>query len=330
MTDMFIPRKEKIIITIEAIGYVLLIILASYFTINGNIFIRMVPMIYLLGIFGITLFDKPIVTIILSCISTCIFSYFSENEINGNVFIYTAYSGLMITLGTFTGHILNILYENYKLRKFIKYYHKIIYFVLLVLCVLIPIFLNNIVNSNMISYLIAKEEIGKYINDNYAYSEYYIKDIKYNKGMYAFVASIDGIDVKLNYTFSEKVLDINMKNRIEKLNKALNAEMNILLKENGLTELAVKCSYGYSKIATMPDIIKINVLNVKANKLDNVLVFLETITEWNKYDIIDRIDIVVEGKDVSIAKKNLEEKNITKEYILNGMKQEILDSKEDR
>ena len=327
---MFIPKKEKVIITIEAIIYVLLVVLASYFTINGNIFLRMVPMIYLLGIFGIILFDKPIVTVILSGISTFVFGYLTESEINSTIFAFTIYSTLMIILGSVTGQVLNTLYENYKLRKFIKYYHKIIYIFVLIACILVPLFLNNMVNGNMISYSIAKKEISKYINDNYVFSEYYIEDIRYNKGMYEFMASIDGIDVKLNYSFLEKVLDGNMKNRIEKLNKSLNAEMNILLKENRLTELDVKCIYGYSKIATMPDVIRMNVVNVKKTQLDKVIVFLETITKWNKYDIVDRIDIAIEGKTVSILKKDLGKKEITKEYILNGMKQEILDSKEDR
>ena len=151
---MFIPKKEKVIITIEAIIYVLLVVLASYFTINGNIFLRMVPMIYLLGIFGIILFDKPIVTVILSGISTFVFGYLTESEINSTIFAFTIYSTLMIILGSVTGQVLNTLYENYKLRKFIKYYHKIIYIFVLIACILVPLFLNNMVNGNMISYSI--------------------------------------------------------------------------------------------------------------------------------------------------------------------------------
>ena len=161
MTDMFIPKKEQLIITIAAVIYVIFVILASYFTICGDMFIRMVPMLYFLGIFGVIAFNKPIVTVILSCISTVVFGCLVEHDINSSIVLFSIYSAFMIICGEVTGHILNLLYENYKLRKFIKYYHKIIYLIVLAACIFIPLFLNNIVNSNFVSYLIAKKEVNK-------------------------------------------------------------------------------------------------------------------------------------------------------------------------
>ena len=49
MSDMFLTKKEKLVIIIEAIIYIALVILASYYTIFGDMFIRMVPMLYFLG-----------------------------------------------------------------------------------------------------------------------------------------------------------------------------------------------------------------------------------------------------------------------------------------
>ena len=137
MSDMFIPKKERIILAVEAIIFVSLIILSSYFTIYGNIFIRMVPMIYFLGIFGVVLFNRPVVTTILTGICTIVFGTLIEQKINGTVLMFSIYSVFMILCGLTTGHILNIFYENFKLRKFIKYYHKIIYIVILLICILL-------------------------------------------------------------------------------------------------------------------------------------------------------------------------------------------------
>jgi len=334
MTDMFIPKKERVIITIEAIVYVILVVLASYFTICGDMFIRMVPMIYFLGIFGVIAFNKPIVTVILSCVSTAVFGCLVEHDVNSSILLFVIYSAFMIICGEATGHILNLLYENYKLRKFIKYYHKIIYVIVLAACIFVPLFFNNLVNSNFVSYLIAEKDVNEYINENYAYSNYYMQDAKYNSsykgGMFEFNAVIDGINVQFNYTFDEKVFDVNMNKRKETLNRIANAEINILLKKYDLTNLDVECRYDYSEIATVPDIIKMNILNVSTSEIDNVVSFLRHIKEWSKYSIIDRIDIAIEEVNVSITKKDLAEKEITTEYILNGMKYETLSSKEGR
>lgn len=332
MTDMFIPKKEKIIITIEAIIYIVLIILASYFTICGNMFIRMVPMLYFLGIFGCIMFNKKIVTVLLTTISIFTFGCLIESEVNMNIVLLSIYSAFMIVLGETTGYILNLLYENFKLRKFIKYYHKIIYIILLILSVLIPVFLNNIVNSNMISYMTARKNIDKYINENYAYSEYYIEKTdyipSYNGGIYEFNSVIDGVEVKLNYISKDEIADINMNNRKENLNRIANAGMNILLRDNNLTNLDVECRYGYSKVSTEPDIIRINIKNTKAEQIDDIVKFMSAIKTWDKFDIIDRIDVQIDSVNVLIYKKDLDEKDITRDYILNGMQQEMLDSRE--
>lgn len=334
MTDMFIPKKERAIITMEAVIFVILVVLASYFTICGDMFIRMVPMIYFLGIFGVIAFNKPIVTVILSCISTAVFGCLVEHDINIDVVLFVVYSAFMIICGEVTGHILNLLYENYKLRKFIKYYHKIIYVIVLVACIFVPLFLNNLVNSNFVSYLIAEKDVDEYINENYAYSSYYMQDVKYNSsykgGMFEFNAVIDGVNVQLDYTFDEKVTDVNMNKRKEALNRIANAEINILLRKYDLINLDVECRYDYSKIATIPDIIKMNILDVNSSEIDDVVSFLKYIKEWSKYSIIDRIDIAIEDVNVSITKKDLEEEEITTEYILNGMEYETLSSKEGR
>ena len=331
MTDMFIPKKEKILITIEAIIYIILIVLGAYFTICGNLFIRMIPMLYIIGIFGVIMFNKPVVTVLLGTISIFTFGALIENSINLNIVLLAIYSAIMIGFGVVTGHILNVLSQNIKLRKFIKYYRKIGYVVALVITVILPVILNNIVNSNMISYIVAKNNISEYINRNYGYSECYIAKTEYipsyNGGEYEFTTMIDNTEVKLRYNKKE-IVDVNLINRKEQLNKIINASMNIFVKENNVAELDVKCRYEYSKIATIPDIIQINISNVQSLEMDNLLTFINSLKNWEYFNDLNRIDIQIDDKAVSINKKDLKNKNITEEYILNGMKQETLNNKE--
>lgn len=328
MTDMFIPKKEKIILTVEAISYVLLILLASYWTICGNLVIRMVPMIYFLGVFGVILFKKPVVTVILNFVSAVVFGMLVEHEFNLSIFLYCLYSSFMLVCGEITGHILNVLYENYKLRKFIKHYTKITYVIILIVCILVPLFLNNIVNSNFVTYISAKNSVIKYINEHYAYSHCYIDQVSYKYGVYEFKVNIDAVDVLIEYRLNGNIADINVEKRKESLNKVANAEINILLKENNLTNLNVNCIYNYSKIATVPDIIKLTIDDIGRDKLKDIVSLVEIIKRWNKYNLVERIDVAIDGISVSITKKDLQDKNITEEYLLNGMDIEMLDSKE--
>jgi len=330
MTEMFIPKKEKFIITVEAIVYVFLVILSSYFTIYGDIFLRMVPMIYFIGILGVILFNKPILTTILVGISTLTFSITLENALNKDVYIFLFYSVSMIVCGEITGYILNLLYDNFKLKKFIKYYRKIVYVVVLVIVIVVPVFLNNLVNGNFITFLKASKNVNKYITENYVYSNCYTKNISYKQGSYTFKLDIDGLDVILIYMPNNEISDVTMNDRKEKLNTIANAEINMLLKEFNLTELDVKCVYDYSKIATLPDTIKMNVWNAKKSEINKIVDFISHIKTWSKFNLVERIDIAIDDLTVCISKKDLLEKDITEEYILNGMNYEILGSKEDK
>lgn len=332
MSDMFIPKKEKIKIIAEAVIYVVLVIGASYFTIFGDMFIRMVPLVYILGILGNVMFNKPIITIVLTGVSVCTFGYITENGINTDVILYVIYSISMLGLGIVTGYILNELYENFKLRKFIKYYTKIAYILSLVVVILIPLFMNNLVNSNMITYLVARNRVNKYVRENYAYSDYYIVNVSflpsYTAGVYEFDTVIDGTKVKLNYSLDNEIADVNMNERKETLDKMLNAEINIILKQNNLQSLDVSGKYEYSKIATIPDSINISMTDITESKLDNVLEYITILKGWDKFEKISRITIEFAGSAMTINKSDLTKKDITKEYILNGTKYEMLDNKE--
>lgn len=332
MSDMFIPKKEKIKIILESVIYVALVIVASYFTIFGDTFVRMIPMIYFIGILGNMMFNKSAVTLVLTSISVFVFGYMSENAINTNIILFVIYSASMLGFGIVTGYILNTLYENFKLRKFIKYYTKMAYIITLVLVILIPLLMNNLVNSNMIIYSIAKSRVDKYVRENYAYSEYYVTKgtyiPSYQIGAYEFDIVIDGTKVKLNYMLNNEIADVNMNERKETLNNMLKAELNILLKQNSLQILDVTGSYDYSKIATTPDSINISISNLSEKEIDYAVSFISVLKKWSKFDKLDRINIDVDGKAVIIDKDDLNNKDITKEYILKGTEYEILDSKE--
>lgn len=332
MSDMFIPKKEKVKIIVEAAIYVALVIAASYFTIFGDVFIRMIPMIYFLGVFGNIMFNRPIVTIFLTSISVFTFGYIVEESINMNIILFTLYSAFMIGFGTITGYILNELYENFRLRKFIKYYTKIGYIISLVVVILIPLFMNNLVNSNMITYLSARNKVNEYVRENYAYSEYYVVKVSflpsYAVSSYEFDTVIDGTNVKLNYTLDNEISDTNMIERKMYLDDMLNSELSSLLNQNDLQNLTITGKYEYSKIATIPDSINISIIDVEENELDNVLQCISVIKKWEKFEKIVRVNIELNGNLVSINKSDLTKKNITKEYILNGTEYEMLDSKE--
>ena len=88
---------------------------------------------------------------------------------------------------------------------------------------------------------------------------------------------------------------VNMNKRKDNLNKIANAELNMLLKKNKLEFLNVEAKYDYSKIATNPDSINIIVTNVNENQIDNIVSFVMALKKWNKFEKIERLNIVING-----------------------------------
>jgi len=306
---MYLTRIEKRKIYIESIAFIVSIFLASYLVICNNIFIRMIPVLYILGIVGRKVFNKPIITSILGFFNILIFGFVINGSFDINVLLLAVYSLFMIIAGEATGYIIFELYQNFKLRKFIKHYTKIAYSVSLFFLILIPLFLNNLVNSNIVTYAINKAKIESYIAEHYS-NTYSINNVNYTPaitgGMYEFTVAIDSYVVKLDYGKGQ-ITDVNLMERAQEYDQAnstgitkvsesnLNQEIGKVVNINNYSDIKIEGRYDYSEVKLLPDIIKISIELTDSN-IDNIVKIIDSIKAWENFNIVDRIDIVTQNR----------------------------------
>lgn len=332
MSDIYLTKKERKTIYTEAFVYICFVLFACYLTVFGNTFVRMIPMLYILGIIGRILFKRPIETTIFGFITILVFGFLLEAKITWMVILLSIYSSAMIIFGSITGYILKLLYENYMHRKFIKYYKKIGYIVGVIFALIVPLMLNNLVNSNPISYYIAKTNLEKYVKEKYNAKEYNITNANYipsyEGGIYKFDMKIEGVDIifKSNNKNTE-FIDENLEERKLSMNNSINIETKRLLLDNNIKDIKIKSRYEYSKLLLLPDQIKI-LLEAENQNIEGIVKTIDIIKRWNKSDKVERIDILNGDKGLSINKRELAEKVIDVDYIKKGMEQEFLDDKE--
>lgn len=328
---MFLTEKERIYIYVEAIIYVGLVLLLSYLTIFGSIVITMFPLMYILGILGKWIFKKGTLTTILGTICIIVAGFVIEGKVTFSTVMLAIYSGFMVLSGVGLGYICSELYENHKLKKFIKYYTKIKYVVFLAILIVLPVIFNMIARGNILSYITAKKNVETYVKDNYdAWSFKHIKTEyipSYKGGKYIFGTYINDDVVYFSY-YNGSVSDESMTERLERYNKILQKYISLMYKEGKIDEnLEVKATYSYTRIELEPNEI-IVIVQGENEDIDNVITCINNINESKNFVNISRIDVILDKKSTSITKEALK-KEITKQYILNGISQEILDKDEE-
>jgi hypothetical protein len=86
------------LVFIEGIVYSLLIIVTIIAITIGPIYIKFIPILYILGILGNMLFKRPIITSIFACIvSICIIQILGEYTLSFNI-LKSIYVGLLVFL----------------------------------------------------------------------------------------------------------------------------------------------------------------------------------------------------------------------------------------
>ena len=95
--------NNKTINYIEAIVYICAIIICIFVCNSGPIYIKMLPILFLLGFVGRIIFDRPVVTTIFGIVtSLCIVKLLSNTDFWNNFFLSLC-TGLNISLGELFG-----------------------------------------------------------------------------------------------------------------------------------------------------------------------------------------------------------------------------------
>lgn len=165
---------------IESLIYICSIIIVVMANVFGPVWVKMIPLLFILGIIGKIVFDRPIVTTIFgSIVSLCVIYISGVTNLLENILnslIFTIY----IALGEVFGTEIKQLYERYYVDK--KRDNKkvakslVLSLVVFLLCTLF----HNYTDSNIFMYNNAKSRLKRYLLLNYPEQKFEILSASYD------------------------------------------------------------------------------------------------------------------------------------------------------
>ncbi len=341
-------EKQHLKSIIESTIYILAIIVIIFANIFGSIYIRMIPLLFILGIIGKIVFNRPIVTSVFSVIvSICFVKLSGITSLKENLLISFS-MGLYVCLGEITGFMLQIILKGLKSRKKTK--KVVISYIVVPIVFVIILGVKNYLNSNIFTYLKYENELINYLEKNYNDRNFKILNAHYNfigdknfkfsvkedtqNRVYNFVVYIDNkLDVQDGIILSE----LSVKEA------KYNSKLNIYLKENGLLEKYSNIEIKFKTIDT--DEIELEITKIEENIDDNITLefskmvsyILKDLENFELMNNVNQVFISLVSKNnkqedlfsyIYLERyKNNNEKNIEKdyEYINRSLKIEFID-----
>lgn len=220
--------KDNMMI-IESIIYIMLLVLVIYLNINGAIIFKFLPSLFVLGIVGNYIFDKPIITSCFSFVTSLTFvEFLTANSLTDNI-IYSIYVMALVGFGEAVGYFIKHLKKNTNKNNKLKNGKTVVDILIISL---VSIMLNDYIQGSVYNYLDSKKILNEYLETSYSFSDIKIYDGKYinyedddgliskyfrfkveieNDVFYYFVDSQSDkvIDEYLNAFASKKVSDLN-------------------------------------------------------------------------------------------------------------------------
>ncbi len=187
---------------IETIIYILVIIMTVTLYILGPIYIKFIPLLFILGIIGNIIFKRPWITAIFTFIvSLFVNEVFNVTSFTNNL-LESSYTFIFVILGEFVGNFAKIAYQN-KSKKVTSKDIKNYTYILVITS--IALLFSGYIDGNLFNYLKSHEILTSYITNTYNIlpENIIIKNDKYVNGTnnyYSF--EIENLDVSSkSYTF---------------------------------------------------------------------------------------------------------------------------------
>ena len=350
----FFSKKQREYI--EAIVYILAIIIVIFCKVYGTIYFSLIPLLVILGIVGKVLFNRGVVTTVFGIlVSVCMVYTKGDMEILENI-IYSSLVGLDIAMDELLEEYLKKAYlllkkKKSKTKKIRKKDLKI-YTSLIIICI-VTFIVNGYTNGNILSYEKCKASLLKYINENYmSKDDFRIVNVTYAVGLnpnYSFNvynSQEDHISKFVVYLKNTNIVEDEYKDTIlAKNNSIKNKELKEYLDNNSFSKK-------YGDIDISLKILDKENIEIELNKsveilndiekevfAKQVVEFLEDIKGYKDYAILQDLLISISNKndekDIVISNIYIEgyNKNIVNsneepfKYILKSLSIEYIDSK---
>lgn len=325
---------------IEAVVYILAIIVAIFACNCGPIYIKMLPILFVLGFVGRIIFDRPVITTVFGIVTAvCIIKITSNLEFLDNFFLSMC-DGLNIALGELFGEYFLKSKKFYDKKKNLKSKGVFFTYSVAVVVFFISIGVHFYTNGNYISYFRAKNSLYDYLENTYSGQNFKIVNCKYTfYKTKSYTFEVKNITKNINTNFivlknnDYAVYDEYKFKTQSKNNTELNTKFNEYIK-NLDTNLDLKI--GYLDSGKIKLIISKNVENVDKTSIEKFALEVNELAMHLKNfkdDLnIDYVEISLIDKLQSsnslvsdFTVKDIEDQNNIYEYILNSLDLEFID-----
>lgn len=334
MSQIYLTKIERKTIFTKSLIFVLIMFIISDLTVTGPFYFNFIPWMYILGIAGSV---KKIDSVLMSVIGTFtvfVASLITQGGFAWSCMITTLITLLMLVLGIITGKIIYEFILEHRLVKYIKPSKKTIYIISIVAMVIVAFVTVGTYNGNVVTYLKSRGNLEEYIYQTYGIEEFETLSTKFNrkvKGKYVYEVKLEGQDVYFVPVTKEVFKDVNVSQRLEKLNSNLHKETdkmlnNIKTNYELLTNMEAMYNLKYTNFGVNPDTI---VLNISCICDDEELGQLyHEISEYIQETLTNKsanlIVITINNESLEILEKDIQ--YITADYIKGGFEiEEIID-----
>lgn len=216
---------------VEAVVYIICIVVVVFANCFGPIYIKMIPLLFILGIVGKLIFDRALITTIFGfSIAICMLKISGESNL-GLIAISSVIMSVYIALGEICGKFLKDSIKYLKTKKNRTSKKAILSYSLIIVTVVCSLIFNNIVNSNLLTYSSNTKRLEEYINEKYGENKFsYVSSsynmLKDNNFSYIMENNEDGNNYKFTVYLNED-FDIQ-----DGYNEYLNSKKKVELEEN--------------------------------------------------------------------------------------------------
>ena len=327
---------------LESVIYIIAIIVIIAANIFGNIYIRMIPLLFILGIIGKIIFNRPVTTTVFSIIvSICFVKLSGISSLKENLLLSCS-MGCFVFLGELTGFLIQIIYKDIvnKKKKIKGNNKKIIISYILVPVILVAIlYTHNYLNSNIFTYLKYKNQLLSYMDSQYKNEKFKILNARYNfVGDKNFKFIVEDLQSERVYNFVvyiDNKLDIQdgiLLSNLSSKEKIYDDKLKEFMVKNNLIEKYKNVDTGDYELSIQKNV---NVITdeEKMEFAKNVSNFLNDTKEFSLKSITDQVFISLISEDKNqedlfsyIYLERYDDKVIDDyEYIYNSLNIEYID-----
>lgn len=314
MSDMYLTKVERKTIFTQGLIYVLFTFIISDLTVVGPHWFIVFPWLFILGILGVNKFYHPVLTVVLSTITTAMASLFKYN-LSVETLTSTLIATSVVSCGIIVGLCIKDFVLDQRLVKHLSTKKKITNIVVMVVLTISTVVAYSCRYGNIISYAKSRSDVNKYL-DKAGIEDYTVEKYQYISGSFnEYVYKLNVLDGKITLKTGKDITITNFDEWKEHMNQKLKIDSNVF-KEDFKASL----SYEFSNVTVVPDgiIATITVSNLDVNDEQEIQGFIQALQEVLSYK--DKLGIGVKrcilGVNKGVETLNSSEfKNINSDYI---------------